>query len=82
MAECRQKVLVDPTIPARQVYDLVLEERQRNGRNNNEPGDEPEFDSIRSNIVRARAALVPPIPATLADVDIQGEWSQSWVGER
>lgn len=62
----------DPTVPVRRVYDAAVEQ---------DSGDSDclaSFESVRTRIKRVRAELVPHIPPTVDDIDIQGNWRCTW----
>ena len=67
----------DPSLPIRRAYDsefMRLPARNRL--------EAPSFNEIRSTLNRHRATLIPPIPANIGQVDIQGAWAQTWGGAR
>jgi hypothetical protein len=70
------KVLLDPTVPIKRIYnDVVIHDSQR--------GDDiPDFNCVRSILVRKRSSQMPAIPRTIAEVDIVGEWRRTWTGQR
>lgn len=41
----------------------------------------PLFQSVRSRSKRFRSAHTPPLPNTVRDVAIAGEWAQNWRGK-
>ena len=70
-------VAADPTLPVRRVYNRILAEL----------GPEqlqllPAFSSIKSRLERRRAKLMPPIPQTVEEVVVEGEWAATWTGEQ
>ena len=44
--------------------------------------DIPTFPSIKSSMYRQRRTMMPVLPQTLQDVDLQGPWSQTHDGKR
>lgn len=75
----QEEIHNDPSVPVRRLYNGFLAENDRRGGNVEE--GIPRFESIRSTLNRTRALVVPPIPANIADVDIPGEWGETWRGE-
>ena len=64
--------VADPTVPVRRLYDVAVE---------NDSGDSDcvaSFESVRTRIKRVRSELVPHIPASIDDVNIQGTWRLTW----
>ena len=41
----------------------------------------PMFNSVRATMNRQRSSLVPAIPPTVNDVNIQGAWPETWTHE-
>ncbi|KAL8620243.1 hypothetical protein ACOMHN_061434 [Nucella lapillus] len=72
----RAEVQEDPTRPSRRIYDAVLANVQRQGGGDIEV---PPFESVRSAVERTRSALVPPIPTTVEEVNIDGPWAETWL---
>ena len=62
--------------PIRRVYDDVSRTHHQGG------GDRelPQFNSVRSIMGRERRSHVPPTPASIQDVVIDGEWTKTWSG--
>ncbi|KAI8494008.1 hypothetical protein Bbelb_283550 [Branchiostoma belcheri] len=42
----------------------------------------PNFRTVRTQLERRRAALAPPIPYDVADVEIPDQWRETWVGRQ
>eukprot|EP00058_Branchiostoma_floridae_P002211 XP_002587699.1 hypothetical protein BRAFLDRAFT_94602 [Branchiostoma floridae] len=61
-------VAADPSQPARMVYDAVAVQEEN-------VDHVPNFNSVRAQLERCRAALVPPIPYDVEDVVIPDEWA-------
>ena len=67
-----QAVVQDPTVPVRRMYDRAVDEDSGNS-------DElPTFGSVRTRAKRSKLQLLPPIPATIDDVVINGNWGKTW----
>ena len=64
----------DPTKPIKRVYDEVVSQANIN------ENDVLEFNSIRSQLNRQRCQVQPPIPRTVEDINIRGEWARTWSG--
>ena len=64
----------DPTIPVRRVYNEVVTQRNEEG----EARMAPRFTSTASQLRRRRAIGLPPIPANVQDVVIDGIWAETW----
>ena len=41
----------------------------------------PPFVSVKSTMTRKRAKLIPAISANVHDVEIVGDWAETWRGE-
>ena len=70
----------NPTLPVRRIYDGEVARLHRQG-----GGDRPTIpnsSSVKSSIERRRRTMMPPLPATLADVQIAGPWAETWLGSR
>lgn len=70
-----RKVVEDPTKTSRKIFNEVL-----NGAN--DIAGFPSFHSVRSRINRKRRSLMPPMPATIHDVEIEGIWNKTYNGEK
>jgi len=42
----------------------------------------PDFQHVRSQLVRQRSRLLPQIPASIDDVNIEGGWAVTWRNEQ
>lgn len=79
--EMRVRIRDDPTLPVRRVYPQGLVRHGRNNQPQQVVNQFPRFEEIRGALGRTRAAVVPPIPATIANVNIPNEWSTTYNGE-
>lgn len=62
----------DPCAPIRSAYDSAVA-------NVRYPSNYiPTFQSVRYRLRRRRASAFPPVPTTIQDVAITGEWSRTW----
>jgi len=70
-------IQADPCAPVRNAYDNVT---------GNAPAEVAEavstFAFVETLLRRRRGECFPPVPRSLADVDIQGEWALTWQGCR
>ncbi|KAI8490602.1 hypothetical protein Bbelb_318700 [Branchiostoma belcheri] len=68
---CRMLATVeaDPSQPARRVVH-----------DEDDIGNVPNFQTVRTQLERRRAALAPPIPYDVADVVIPDQWRETWDG--
>ena len=64
----------DQTRPIRRVYNDVI--------TSVDDPDLPEFINVRSSLQRARATQMPPIPQSIEDISILGDWAKTWGGEQ
>ncbi|PIK32840.1 hypothetical protein BSL78_30347 [Apostichopus japonicus] len=73
---CRMLTAVtdDPSQPTRRVYNTVVQEELID--------DVPMFNTVRSQLERCKASLIPPIPHTVEEVVIADEWAETWGGRR
>ncbi|CAC5359120.1 unnamed protein product [Mytilus coruscus] len=62
-------VSANPEVSGRQAYDNVVQQVPRNERDSI-----PTYDCLRSSLDRTRRKHIPPIPATINDVAINGRW--------
>ena len=67
-------VAANPTITCRQVYDEVIV--------NAGEGKVPNYSSVKAILEKHRSKEIPPIPQTINDVSIQGQWRRTRNGER
>jgi hypothetical protein len=72
LTEMVQSVTADPCAPVRSSYDRLLSTVT--------VPDEylPTFASVESSLLRRRRAAFLPVPASINDVVINGEWSRTW----
>ena len=68
-----QAIQADPSRPIKRVYDEVVREADSDA-------EVPEFSSVRSRLQRQRSSLLPPIPETIDNVLVEGEWTRTWRG--
>lgn len=71
----------EPTVPIRRIYNaqrVELQWRQRQHPGGRDRVPPQGFLSVRSVVARARSAVVPPIPATIEEVRIEGPWAETW----
>lgn len=68
---------MDPTIPVRRIYDEVI-------CIDSDDSDDvlPQFPNVRSRLKRHRSQYIPPIPSSIADVNVQGGWAKTWNGKK
>ena len=65
------------TTPMQQIFnDELMKEADQ------DIPDIPTFPSIKSSMYRQRRTMMPVLPQTLQDVDLQGPWSQTHDGKR
>ena len=65
------------TTPMQQIFnDELMKEADQ------DIPDIPTFSSIKSSMYRQRRTMMPVLPQTLQDVDLQGPWSQTHDGKR
>lgn len=66
----------DPTVPVKRIYDEVI-------CIDSDDSDEvlPQFANVRSRLKRFRSRFIPPIPASITDVNIQDQWKKTWSGK-
>lgn len=69
-----EQVAADPTLPVKRVYDQAVAQAA-------DVGHMPRFESTKSRLERMRATLMPPIPNTIQEVAVEGEWAATWDGE-
>ena len=72
--ELRTQVEADPSRPIRRVYNNVADDREER------EDDTPVFDSVRSVMGRCRNRHLPPIPQNIQEVNVEGQWAQTWRG--
>ena len=61
----------NPTLPVRRVYDAVAVANRQNV-------PPTQFESVRSIMNREIHRNLPPIPADIREVNIQGDWARTW----
>ncbi|KAL8610870.1 hypothetical protein ACOMHN_056725 [Nucella lapillus] len=77
-----QEASEDPTCPARRIYHAAAELQRGLLQSGGDVQVLPPLESVRSTIERARRQHVPTIPRTVADVEIEGVWGQTWNQDR
>jgi hypothetical protein len=72
-----EKIEQNPTVPMKRVYDDVIADCS-------DDSDEfmPQFSNVRTRVQRYRSSFVPPLPRTINDVDIDGEYAKTWKGRQ
>lgn len=70
-------VSANPEVSGRQAYDNVVQQVPRNERDSI-----PTYDCLRSSLDRTRRKHIPPIPATINDVAINGRWCLTKDGDQ
>jgi hypothetical protein len=63
--------------PSRKYMTPLLE----HGKGGGDVESIPPFSYVRSAMTRARQELVPNIPWEVDDVEIEGTWAETWLGE-
>ena len=72
----REKIRRDSTQPVNAIYNRVVFQA---GKQNQYI---PAYNSVRSILIRERAAHVPPVPHNIGQVNIQGLWARTFANER
>ena len=68
-----ERAAAAPTVPLKEVYRTYINSTDAPDRDDDFL--EPQISSCRSQMYRARRRNMPPLPATRADINIQGQWS-------
>ena len=76
----RVEISRNTTAPVKRVYNAVAANEHR-GANVNSSIYVPAFASVKSIMSRERSRLIPPIPQSINDVVVNGEWAQTWRGQ-
>ena len=66
----------DPTGPVKRVFNAVVQNTDVHIE------DVPDYNSVRSRLKRCRQKALPPIPHTVEEVNVEGEWERSWRGHQ
>ena len=77
----KDNIADNPAAPIKRTYDETISDLRRVPNALNQE-DIPVFEEIAQTLKRKKRQNVPPIPQTEADVLIQGEWSETWDGQR
>ncbi len=72
----KDSIRADPTRPIKRVYDAVVLER------NVSVDNCPMYHTVRSQLARCRASVLPDVPHHINDVDIFDEWARTWNGKQ
>jgi hypothetical protein len=75
-AAMKDSIRADPTRPIKRVYDAVVLER------NVSVDNCPMYHTVRSQLARCRASVLPDVPHHINDVDIFDEWARTWNGKQ
>ena len=76
-ASLREGIVLNPTSPIKCVYSAIAADEQRQGRSD----FLPQFTSVKSSMCCKRSSLIPPIHASVNDVDVRDSWMETWTGE-
>ena len=76
-ASLREGIELNPTAPIKRIYSAIAADEQRQGRID----FLPQFTSVKSSMCRKRSSFIPPIPASINDVDVRDSWAETWTGE-
>lgn len=79
--EIKAAIENDPTAPVKRTYDNTVSRIYRQG-GGDRPTNVPEFHNIRAQLNRAKSSLLPDIPHNIEDVNIDGDWAETWRGLR
>lgn len=74
-------VEADPCAPVRSAYDNVTAGLS-GGLAQDMDEAIPTFASVATTLRRRRSECFPPVPRTIADVNIQGEWAMTWTDKQ
>lgn len=77
LKKIREKIATDPTVPVRRVFDKVVDEEICS-----DSDELPNWEGLRTRAKRMRSKFMPPLPATIDDVDINGPWAETWKSQR
>ncbi len=80
VSKMRNAICNDPTRPIRRVYNDIITLESSDDEDDNLPI--PDFLSVRSALHRHRQTFYPPIPRSVHDVVVRGQWRKTWKGER
>ena len=78
----KQTITQNPTIPSRRVFNDAIATEHRLARQGG--GDRPllpSFNSIRSQMERHKRGLQPEVPGSTDEVEIEGQWAETWMGD-
>ena len=75
LKKIHKKIRSNPTVTVRRAYDEAANDSASSD-------DMPSFDNVRTRTKRFKAQFVPPLPANIDDVAIEGEWSRTWKNRR
>lgn len=81
---CRAELDSNPTIPIKRVYESEIANEQRRvaRQGGGDRPQVPQFQSVRSQLHRSRSSMIPEIPDSIDDVDINGQWAETWNNEQ
>ena len=75
--QLRENIIANPTAPTKRIYAALVVNNTVEGRDDNLPN----FSSVRSSMCRQRPCLVPPIPPSIHDSNIDGPCAETWRNE-
>ena len=80
----REQVSTTPGLPPKRVFEaqVTAEHRRIRRQGGGHCPDLPSSESVRTMMKRERASHIPQIPQTVDDVDVQGEWAETWLSDR
>ena len=77
--QCRMRVTDNPSASAHEAYSHVLATHHQ-GPDDLQPI--PTFRYVSATLQRSKNVNLPPIPATLQDINIPNSWANTWRGDR
>jgi MULE transposase domain len=79
VSKMRNSTCNDPTRPIRRVYNDII--TLESSDDEDDSSSVPDFSSVRSALHRHRQTFYSPIPRSVNDVVVRGQWRKTWKGE-
>ena len=81
--DMRELVRAEPTIPIKRIYNNTVSAAHQNAGAAGAPAPPiPDFSQVKSTLYRVKASQCPPIPHNIQQVQINGMFAQTFLGER
>ena len=82
MNNMREQVRANPTMPIKRIYDHTVATAHQNAGAGAPVPLIPDYSQVKSSLYREKASQCPPIPHNIQQMQINGLFAQTFLGER